>query len=189
MRVLSERPEANVEEVAAAAAVTRQTVYAHYPSREALLNAAIDHVSAEAIAAMDAAELDQGPPEEALLRFLAAGWRTFERYPLLLRMSPADPRAEHDRNQPVMHRLEQLIRRGQESGAFDPTQSPAWLADVAISLGHLAGEQAAAGRMTLDEAAAAVRHSVMRLFRRTDSHGQQEQAERRADYGQGVGQE
>ena len=48
--VLGERSDASMEEIATAAGVTRQTVYAHFPSRDALI-AALIHAAAEQIAA------------------------------------------------------------------------------------------------------------------------------------------
>jgi hypothetical protein len=49
-------------EVAAAAGVTRQTVYAHFPSRDALIGALLHAAGAETVAAMDAARLDTVTP-------------------------------------------------------------------------------------------------------------------------------
>jgi AcrR family transcriptional regulator len=169
VRVLSERPEASIEEIAVAAGVTRQTVYAHYPSRETLLNAAIDRVAEEAVAAMDAAELDRGSPTAALLRLVNAGWQTFEYYPLLLRMSPEDRQAERDRHEPVQEHLKRLVKRGQQTGEFDRRLSPTWLTAVTIALGHAAGEEVAAGRMVADEAIIALELSILRVFGADDS--------------------
>jgi AcrR family transcriptional regulator len=164
--VLGERPEASVEDVAAAAGVTRQTVYAHYSSREALLNAAIDRVTEEAVAALDAARLDEGPAVAALLRLLDASWRTFEHYPILLHAgsAPVGGQESHDRHKPVLDRLERLVRRGQDAGEFDRRLSPTWLLAATIGLGHSAGGEVAAGRMTAEEATAALRHSILRVF-------------------------
>ena len=50
-KVLSAQPEASVEDIARAAGVSRQTVYAHFPSRETLLNAVIEQATAEVSAA------------------------------------------------------------------------------------------------------------------------------------------
>ncbi|MFE2932011.1 hypothetical protein [Streptomyces sp. NPDC059278] len=50
--------------------VTRQSVYAHFRSREQLLPAIVDRITEEIIAAMDAADLHTGPAADALLRLL-----------------------------------------------------------------------------------------------------------------------
>ena len=44
-----------MEDIATAAGVTRQTVYAHFPTRNALITALIDVAGAETVAAIDAA--------------------------------------------------------------------------------------------------------------------------------------
>lgn len=160
--VLGQRPDASVEDVAAGAGVSRQTVYAHFPSREELIAATVDRISAEAIAAIDDADLDRGTAADALLRLLDASWRTFHRYPLLL-----DPAAstgdDARRHQPVVDRLHRLIKRGQAAGEFDRKLSPAWLVTSIIALGHAAGEQVAAGRMSHRQATNVLRRSVLRL--------------------------
>ncbi|MFE3147376.1 hypothetical protein ACFXJ6_12025 [Streptomyces sp. NPDC059218] len=50
--------------------MTRQSVYAHFRSREQLLLAIVDRITEEIIAAMDAADLHTGPAADALLRLL-----------------------------------------------------------------------------------------------------------------------
>jgi AcrR family transcriptional regulator len=136
VQVLGRQPDAKVEQVAAAAGVTRQTVYAHYPSRPQLVGAVIDHITAEAVAALDTADVDSGTAGEALLSWLDVTWRLFDRYPLLLHPSATvtDPADSDRRHAPVIERLERLIRRGQAAGEFDGALSPAWLVSVAIAL-------------------------------------------------------
>jgi hypothetical protein len=46
---------------------------------------------------------------------------------------------------------------------FDTRHSEAWIVTAVIALGHAAGQQVAAGRMSPDEAGAAYRDSVLRL--------------------------
>ena len=82
--VLGERPDASMEDIAATAGVTRQTVYAHFPSRDALIAALLHAVGAETLAAIDAARLDTAPPADALRRFLDIGWQLIRGYPFLL---------------------------------------------------------------------------------------------------------
>src|SRR5690349_19985940 len=82
--LLGERPDASMEELANAAGVTRQTVYAHFASRDALIAALIEAAGAETVEAFDAARLDTGPPAAALRRYLDIGWQLIRRYPYLL---------------------------------------------------------------------------------------------------------
>jgi AcrR family transcriptional regulator len=162
--VLSERPQASMEEVAHAAGVSRQTFYAHFASREALIRAVQDRTLAEAVAAIDAAELHKGPAAAALERLVAAGWQTLERYPLVLQlrveMTPEEQLALH---RPILERLERLIRRGQRRGEFDRTLPAKWLLAAFLALSHAAGEEVAAGRLTAEQALAALRRSVLRV--------------------------
>lgn len=166
VRVLGQRPDASVEEIAAAAGVARQTVYAHYPSRQALLSAVIDQITDDVVAAIDAADIDAGPATAALLRWLDTSWHLLERYPLLLHPSVTtiDPQESYERHVPIIDRLQRLIRRGQDTGEFEPGLSPAWLLAATMALGHAAGDEVATGRMTSAQAGKALRESVLRLY-------------------------
>ncbi|GAA5119834.1 TetR/AcrR family transcriptional regulator [Pseudonocardia adelaidensis] len=163
--LLGERPDASVEDIATAAGVSRQTVYAHFPSRDALVAALVDAARAEGLAAVDAACLDAAPPADALSRFLDISWQLLGRYPLLL--DPALNRAPRldgsDPHLAVTDLLERLIRRGQNSGDFDRTLSAGWLAAAILELGHTAAEHVAAGRLTTGEAMAVLLESSLRL--------------------------
>jgi AcrR family transcriptional regulator len=165
VEVLGRNPDAKVDQVAAVAGVTRQTVYAHYPSRPALVAAVIDHITAEAVAALDAAESAGGTVTEALLGWLDVTWRLFDRYPLLQHPSAAGDQADSERQHAgVVERLERLVARGQAGGEFDRALSAAWLVSATVALGHAAGGEVAAGRLTSTETAAALRESVLRLY-------------------------
>lgn len=163
-RVLGERPEASLEEVATAAGVTRQTVYAHYPSRESLLSAVLDRVTADVVETLDAAEPDAGQPAAALVRLLEASWRAVQRYPFLFHTPPMSAGESHERHGPILDRFERLIRRGQRTGDFDRRTSPTWLLAATIGLAHAAGEEVGGGRMTADDAADALVRSVLRVL-------------------------
>jgi hypothetical protein len=91
-----------------------------------------------------------------------------ERYPVLLSpvMATAEPSgADVDRHRPVTARLEELIRRGRMSGAFDTQLPESWTVAAVVALGHAAGQEAGAGRMSPRDAGAAYRDSVLRLVR------------------------
>lgn len=162
--VLGERPDASMEDIATAAGVTRQTVYAHFPTRDALVDALIHAAGAETVAAMDAARLDTAPPADALRQFLDIGWQLIRRNPHLL--GPAltrNPPGSNDPHHAGTALLEQIIRRGQRAGDFDRTLPATWLTAAILGLFRTAAEQVAAGRLTTSKAASMLLDSTLRL--------------------------
>ncbi|ATY11319.1 TetR/AcrR family transcriptional regulator [Amycolatopsis sp. AA4] len=165
--VLEADPDASVEGIATAAGVTRQTVYAHFPSRERLLAAVLDRLTEEAVDAMDAAGPDTGPAADAILRVLAAARRASARYPMLLRrFSSTATSAEEGREQhePVADRLRRIVERGQHAGEFDRQPPSDWLVTVIIQLGHAAATEADAGRLSPVEAEKELSATVLRVL-------------------------
>lgn len=63
-----------MEDIAEAAGVVRQTVYAHYPSRKALLAAVLQQMTTQVVATLDGLDLRDGPAPRALRRWLDACW-------------------------------------------------------------------------------------------------------------------
>jgi AcrR family transcriptional regulator len=162
--VFDERPDASMEDIATAAGVTRQTVYAHFSSRDALITALLHAVGAETVAAIDAARLDAIPPADALRQFLDIGWQLIRRNPRLL--GPAvgrDPPGSNNPHHAGTARLEQLIRRGQRAGDFGSTLPAAWLTAAILGLFRTAAEQVDTGRLTASQAAAMLLDSTLRL--------------------------
>ena len=162
---LNANPAASVEDIARAAGVTRQTVYAHFPSREALIEAVTERATAEVAAAFETAGLDDVPAPVALTRLLDTGWRVAARYPFLWHLPSASAGQDRDRHGPVLDQMLAIIQRGQETGDFDKALSPSWLLTAALALGRAAEDEVKAGRMTTDQASHAVHHSYLRLFR------------------------
>jgi AcrR family transcriptional regulator len=165
--VLGERPDASMAEIAAAAGVARQTVYAHYDSREALLAAVAERALAQAVAAIDAAEPEQGPPPEALDRLVRSWWQTMERHARVLEaLTMAFPAVHevHDFHAPIVDRIMRLVRRGRRSGDFDRALPVEWTAAAFLGLMHTAAEEVAAGRIGAEQAALALERTVPRVF-------------------------
>ncbi|MGC5309153.1 TetR/AcrR family transcriptional regulator [Micromonospora zamorensis] len=168
IRLLDAQPDASLDAIASAAGVTRQTVYAHFPSREHLMAAVVRRITDEAVAAMDAAEPDNGSATDALIRVLEAGAQTAGRHPILLQhiaSLPVSPHVDEERHAPVADRINRVIQRGQTSGEFDKGLPADWLAAITIKIGHAAGEEVDAGRMSRAEAANALRTALVRLLR------------------------
>ena len=166
---LNTNPGASVEDIARAAGVSRQTVYAHFPTREALLDALIEHATAEVTAAFDTAGLDDLPPAAALVRLLDAGWQVTARYPFAWHLPAVSPEQDAGRHAPVLDRMLDLIRRGQDSGDLDATLPPGWLLTASLALGRAAEEEVKTGRMTIEDATHAMHYSLLRLLGLADS--------------------
>lgn len=135
-------------EIATAAGVGRVTLYAHFPSRGALLEAAVHHALGQAIAALDAAELDDGPPTEALGRMVRSNWSILARYRgLLTAAGELPPSRFREHHVGVLDRLERLIARGQADGAFRADIPRDWLVTVCFSLFHAAAQEVGEDRL------------------------------------------
>jgi AcrR family transcriptional regulator len=164
--LLVERPAARMEEIADAAGVSRQTVYAHFASRDALIAAVINAQRDAQLAVLVDAGLDRLPPVDAVRRFLDIGWRLVDRFPPML--EPALARTpDDDGGDPHRHVaavLERIIRRGQRAGDFDRTSPAAWLTAATFGLGHAAAELVARGEITTAKAATLLEASVLRLY-------------------------
>jgi AcrR family transcriptional regulator len=163
---LVERPDASVEEIADVAGVSRQTVYAHFASREVLIAAVINAERAAQLAVLIEADLDRVPPVDAVRAFLTLSWQLVDRFPPLLDPALArtpDPAGE-DPHRPVTVVLERIIRRGQRSGDFDRALPVAWLAAATFGLGHTAAGLVGGGQLDLRRAATLLEASVLRLY-------------------------
>jgi AcrR family transcriptional regulator len=158
---IAENPAASLEQIARRAGVSRVTLYAHFAGREALLDALTDRSVREMAAALRDAAPDAGPADAAMDRVLAAAWRTIGRYRGLVivnqRLSPSRLAA---RTAPATGVVRELIRRGQDSGVFDPELPADWLLGAVVDLIHAASRQVSAGRLDAATAERALRRTA-----------------------------
>ena len=69
--------------IAEAAGITRGAMLYHFPTREDLLDAVIDHIQAERLALFDAAAADPPPGVDATAHAIAAYWRLLNEPPFV----------------------------------------------------------------------------------------------------------
>jgi AcrR family transcriptional regulator len=173
VEVLGEDQEASMAEIARRAEVVRATVYVHFPTREALLEAVTDRALAEAVAVINTAEPDKGDPADALRRVVGVTWRTLGRYHALVAIntSTQTPEELHRRHGSVLGALLPLIERGQASGAFRADVGPGWHLAMLLALVHAGSAEVRAGRMPEDEAEAALVATVLGAVARGGASG------------------
>lgn len=152
--------------VAAEAGVSRVTVYAHFPTREALVEAVVARAVRAASAALDAVEPDRGPPLEALDRLVAAGWTELDRHRAMAHaaseyLGAAAMRAAHES---VYGRIAALLERGRAEGAFRRDLPVDWLVTSCLTLMHACGDEVRAGRLDAADAAGVLQATVRALL-------------------------
>ena len=108
LEALASDPDSSMSEIAGRAGVVRATIYVHFPTRTALLDAVMEHAVDQVVEAMKRAEPARGRPAEALERVLLATWRELARFHGLLALNTARLSAEelHRRHVPMLDQLE-----------------------------------------------------------------------------------
>jgi AcrR family transcriptional regulator len=164
---LSDDVEASMTEVARRAGVARATVYVHYDTREALIDAVRERAFGEIGAAIADAEPEAGDPAQALRRVLVVAWRGLGRYHALVAITTAShtPQDLHARHEQALGALLPLIARGQRSGEFRRDVPPVWHLSMMLSLIHAASAEVRAGRIADDAAEPALVAAVLGALR------------------------
>jgi AcrR family transcriptional regulator len=160
---LTDDLDASMTDIARRAGVVRATVYVHYPTREALLEAVTERAFAEVSSVIAAAEPGRGEPEAALRRVIAETWRTLGRYHALVAISVGTQPAEqlHRRHEAVLMPLIPLVERGQADGVFRGDVPPGWHLAMTVALIHAASNEVRAERIPDEKAEAAVIATVL----------------------------
>jgi AcrR family transcriptional regulator len=158
--------EASMAEIARRAGVVRATIYVHFPTRDALIEAVTEHAINESSQAISAAEPQNGPADEALRRVLRAAWQTLGRFHALVTLNTRLPAQElHRRHAPVIALLAPLIERGQRDGVFRTGVPAAWHLASVMALIHAASAELQAGRITAAQVEPALVTTILAALR------------------------
>jgi AcrR family transcriptional regulator len=160
---LASDPDSSMAEIARRAGVVRATIYVHFPTREALLDAVMEHAVAEVAQATSDAEPQRGEPTEALERVLRATWQQLGQFHALLAINTSRLSAKelHRRHLPVTTLFAPLIERGQKQGVFRSELPVSWHLAVIRAIVHTASSELQSGRIPQAEVEPAMLTTVL----------------------------
>jgi AcrR family transcriptional regulator len=141
------------------------TLYGHFATRTALIEAALGHAVRQADEILDAVDLS-GDPRDALTRLVTSSWQIMDRFRGALaaaerELPPGHIRAQHDE---PMNRVLALIDRGQRDGAFRTDLPAEWLVTLFYTVMHGAAGEASAGRLRSAEAARVIIATLLAAY-------------------------
>jgi TetR/AcrR family transcriptional regulator, mexCD-oprJ operon repressor len=146
IHVFALNPGAGMNDVALHADVGRATLYRHFPSRDDLMAAIKAQARQEAISAVEACPLDDGPAIECIESIVRAVIELGDRYRFI-----SNWRAEGDEypepRERISAALEAAVERGQRRGEITRSVPPHWAALAIRSLMLAALDELSAGKM------------------------------------------
>jgi len=153
LEALAGDPEVSMAEIARRAGVVRATIYMHFPTRDSLLDAVMEHAVAQVAQATREAEPTVGEPAEALERVLRATWVQLSQFHALLAINTGRLSAKelHRRHEPVMSQFAPLIERGQKKGVFRSDLPVSWHLAMVRAVAHAASAEVRSGRISESE--------------------------------------
>jgi len=152
--------------VAARAGLSRVTLYAHFPTWENLLEAAVERAVRRVMKALEAARPDEGPPVEALDRLLAAAWQHLAGYSAMAQAvaESLSPEAVARTHHAAYETIGALLERGLTDGSFRTDVPAQWLATASLALIHACSDAVRAGQIDERHASRILRVSIRDLF-------------------------
>ncbi|MFC6016674.1 TetR/AcrR family transcriptional regulator [Plantactinospora solaniradicis] len=150
---LGRNAAASMNDIAQEAGVGRVTLYGHFPSREALVEAALIRLLARGEDVLEAIDLT-GDPRDGLRSLMESGWLLLAQAASVLQAAqttlPAG-RVQELHAKPEQ-RVHDLIRRGQNEGVFRTDIPADLLASALHHILHGAATDVATGRLDAADA-------------------------------------
>lgn len=145
---LGRSPDASMNDIAREAGVGRVTLYGHFPSREALVEAATVRLLTQGDEVLESVDLG-GDPRDGLRALMESGWLLIAQASSVLQAADAAlplGRVQALHAKPAQ-RVHDLIRRGQAEGVFRADIGADLLASVLHHILHGAAGDVATGRL------------------------------------------
>lgn len=162
---LSANPDASVDDIAKAAGVGRMTLYGHFPARAQLVEAALVDALKDGEAALSEVDLT-GDARDAMDRLLSSSWSLVAQSKALAAAAQSALPAGRvrDLHANPADRVEALIRRGQDEGAFRTDLPVAWLVSVMQFVLHGAADEVRAGRLDADDVTPTITKTIRSIL-------------------------
>jgi TetR/AcrR family transcriptional regulator, mexCD-oprJ operon repressor len=161
---------ASVGEIAQAAGLGRVTVYGHFPSREALIEATLTRLLERGEAVLAGLDLS-GDPRQALRTLIESSWRLIADASAVLEaaQSTLPPERIRELHARPAQRAEELIRRGQSEGAFRSDLPSTWLVSVLYHVLKGAAAEIGSGRLDPSDAPHFIVATVLAAYATADA--------------------
>jgi TetR/AcrR family transcriptional repressor of mexCD-oprJ operon len=159
-------PRPSLAAIAKAAGVSRPTLYAHFPTREDLVEATLTRALEAFQREVAGAGIDHGPASQALQRLITTGWATLARHLAIARLAldTLPPERLRQAHQAALGPFLRLITRGQQTGEFRDDQPAEWMVTVFYALAHAAADEVTSGRLDPHAAALLISGSTLSAF-------------------------
>lgn len=129
-------PSAAMDEIAAVAGVVRRTVYGHFPARADLVRSLTERAVEEIAGVLAEVDDADAPADAVWAGFVERLWPVADRYRVLVTLRRGEHGPEiHALLRPVDEVIADLVRRGQDGGAFGrhlPAELLGGLAEAAV---------------------------------------------------------
>lgn len=165
-RLLTERKQLSMAAIAAEAGVSRPTLYAHYATIGEIVEAVVKKAVDDAVDVIVGADLETGPPVEALARLVTTAWGHLASLDALASGATEHLPAKYlnRAHAPLIEHIGGLVARGQASGDFRNDMPMEWLVRAYFALIHAADEYARGTGIDRDETLGHLLTSVQELF-------------------------
>jgi TetR/AcrR family transcriptional regulator, mexCD-oprJ operon repressor len=168
---LSRSTTASVGEIAQAAGLGRVTVYGHFPSREALVEATLARLLEQGETVLAGLDLTCDP-RQALRALIESSWRLIADAGAVLEaaQSALPPGRIRELHAKQARRVGALIRRGQSEGSFRADLPATWLVSVLYHLLKGAAADVASGRLDPADAPRLIVATVLAAYEPERAH-------------------
>ena len=144
----------NTSDIARLAGVGRVTLYGHFATKEALVDAMVTRAIAMATAALQHVDVEHGSAQERLHELTVSSWEVLNEHRQLMDVAHRYLGAEHMRRRhgAALVGVERLLARGRQSGELRADVPAPWLLATFYALLHAAAAEVNAGRLAASAA-------------------------------------